>query len=108
MYRDNYFKTDYLLKHGCDPNHICDFNNLTILSNAAYLGSCESAKALLDNGADPNLKNPDGSTPYTRAKHINDVEKRERMQKLLKDYGAEVSEKERIQDALKEYRAKNS
>lgn len=49
------------LAGGADPNAI-DTNGMTMLMYAAYTNSVESARLLLDHGANVNAATPDGTT----------------------------------------------
>jgi len=56
-----------LLASGANPNAISNYGD-TALQSAIYHGRYETAKVLLEKGADPNLA-PDGWTPLMLASH---------------------------------------
>ena len=57
---------DVLLKHGADANAV-DNNALSLLDAACAQGRDEIVQRLLEGGADPSTKGPDGWTPMHRA-----------------------------------------
>ena len=73
-----------LIKQGADVN-AKDARGMTLLMHSAVVGSLESMKLLLDNGADPNLVNPAGSTALMFS--VTDIAK----VRLLVDRGANVN-----------------
>ncbi len=74
-----------LCKAGIDKYALCQGD--TPLSWAASLGKIELVKALLENGADPNIKMPGGETALMSAVVNNDVE----AARLLLEKGADIN-----------------
>jgi ankyrin repeat protein len=56
-------KIEQLLHDGIDINGRCEFRSWTALHAAAERGQVAAAKVLLEHGAKPDLKDPDGRTP---------------------------------------------
>ena len=59
-----------LMSHGSDPNAL-DYQRVTPLHMAAYVGSIELASILLANGADANVQAAGGKTPVDIARQEN-------------------------------------
>lgn len=53
-------------KLSVDDLNIQDMDGWTPLYNASYEGHTEIVQLLVDNGADPNIKDEDGRTLYIR------------------------------------------
>ena len=66
---ENYDIAIYLLKHGADPNGIVsDYFKETLLHEAAHKNiSSSKAKILLKYGANPELTDIEGNTPFDKA-----------------------------------------
>lgn len=83
--------TDFLLKHGADPNerNNVGFTQLeeTPLHHAADNGLWELAEMLIRRGADVNVQQSDGDTPLHHAAFRGD----ERMVGLLLSFGADCN-----------------
>lgn len=63
--RDDVDEVRSLLASGVDPN-LRDAGGDYFLTSAAWIGSPQLVKVLLDAGADPMLKGADGQTPLER------------------------------------------
>ena len=63
---------ELLLKHGVNVNRVCDGDDATALIRAARLGKRKSVELLLQNGADPAIRNKAGRSA------IDVVDKRSR------------------------------
>lgn len=83
---------------GADPNALCPEcstsagfvpGGSTLLTHSVREGASLAVEKLLECGADPNLKDQNGWTPWM-ASALLDGRKRERIQELLKDRGAET------------------
>ena len=61
-----WYVTNSVQIHFADVNAQNDYNQ-TPLHAAAYNGHDEVVKLLIDNGANPNLMDKDGNTPYVAA-----------------------------------------
>jgi ankyrin repeat protein len=48
------------------------------------LDSCRHVRALLINGADPNIKNHNNQTPFDMINDVQDVELRKELESILK------------------------
>ncbi len=81
---------------GADPNRICPDTSSsrgpvragsTLLTHAIHEGSSRAVEKLLAGGADPNLMDELGWTPWM-ASTLVDESKRDRIQELLRRYGA--------------------
>ncbi len=79
---------------GANPNLICMGasttrgpvqKGLTLLTHSIHNGASRAVESLLEGGADPNLKDMLGWTPWMASSTAFD--KRERIQTLLKEYG---------------------
>lgn len=88
-----------LLKYGADINATCDCDGNTLLHGIARLthtGKC--GKLLLENGADPTIKNNKGETPlHIAIMHFS------KLTKLLIFYGADISIKDDTGKTALEY-----
>lgn len=97
--------TEYLLKSGIDPNCRDEFNN-TALHNAIidpYRKYRDDVlKALIDNGADPNLPNGEGQMPLHLAINGNE----EKTIKILISKGADINIKSEGDNTLLHYAAR--
>ncbi|HSW72537.1 MAG TPA: ankyrin repeat domain-containing protein [Chlamydiales bacterium] len=97
-YAGNLEIIDFLISEGADPNstNLNGFSPLhNWINNGIYLSSIEidswclnQAKILLENGANPNLKDNEGKTALQIASQIKDPQSREKVEQLLKSYGA--------------------
>lgn len=97
-----------LLKHGADPNYMCT-SGYSILSTAVYRRKLFFTKLLLEYGADINLENAVGGTPFDiflnddhagrsyGYRHSNTYVE---MLSLLLKYGANVNNKNNRGDTL--------
>ena len=81
---------------GADPNSICPQTSSsqgavragsTLLTHAVQDWSCRVVEKLLECGADPNLADEPGWTPWM-ASTLVDESRRDRMQELLLQFGA--------------------
>jgi ankyrin repeat protein len=74
-----------IIAHGEDVNAICGYQG-SPLHAALYNGDLDSARLLLDHGANTNLGDPDGKTPLVRAYENGNLE----AMQLLLERGADV------------------
>lgn len=87
---NNMPKVVNILSEGLDVNVKEEKTGWTALHYAVYYGYYKTAKYLLENGANVNLKNRKGETPLHLAVKKGNV----RMVKLLLEYGAEMDIKD--------------
>ncbi|OLN97594.1 Ankyrin-3-like protein 2 [Colletotrichum chlorophyti] len=78
--------TRLLIKYGADVNRMCEDGKATPLHEAAAGNFIVPAKILLENGANPNLRNSQSQTPLTVAVEQGHLE----MAKLLVRHGANI------------------
>lgn len=75
----------------------------TALIRAAYSGDAVTCEILLDNGADPNASNMNGTTPLMYALSSPDVEGGKQAAKLLLKFGANPNQTDRFGRELTSY-----
>ena len=77
----------HLIKNGADVNNARPRSNWTPLFNAIMPISVAKVQVLLENGANPNVRDSDGATPLFRA--MQPTDEHYEVVKLLLKYGAD-------------------
>ena len=79
------YRVQLLARLGVNVNTKNPHNGRTPLHVAAMFGRCDSAKCLLDAGADPILKDNLGRTPFSLAEKYQKSHKNHKIENLFAD-----------------------